>query len=81
MSKDELYQALKTGLVDITFTKKDGTERTITGTLVEDYLPPKNPDAKKVNRSEDMISVWSTKDGGWRGFSFDQIKSWTPVAF
>jgi hypothetical protein len=75
--RNAFYEALKQGVVNITFTKKDGTVRTIRGTLQESFLPPKNPDAKKVERNEDMISVWSVDDKGWRGFNINQLQDWS----
>lgn len=78
-SKNELISALKSGIVNISIIKKDGSPRVITGTLVESFLPEKETKQKMVNRPEDMVSVWSIPDEGWRGFHIDQVTSWDRV--
>ena len=72
-SQEEIIAHLKTGVIEITFVKADGTERRMPSTLNPDLLPPRKEGAKKVSRPDDMISVWSTEDKGWRGFRYDQI--------
>ena len=37
--KEEILEDLHKGVCKVTFTKKDGTERVMKCTLVEDYLP------------------------------------------
>lgn len=77
MDAAELRQSLRNGIVSVTFTKKDGSSRTLNATLNEALLPPKKPDNGKPKRQypEDYFNVWSVDDRDWRSFSFDQVTS------
>jgi hypothetical protein len=79
--REEIVKMLKRSAVDITFTKVDGTLRTIRGTLNPKHMPPqmKNEDieAAETHRKENpsVIPVWSINDLGWRSFRLDSILS------
>ena len=69
---------LKSEIVTITFTKKDGTERVMKATLKEEFLPSDTEgsaanDTRK--HSEDALAVWDTEVQGWRAFRWDSLKS------
>lgn len=72
---DVLYAALRTGVVDITFVKMDGSSRTLAATLNEDLLPPRDPNKEASNRSkpDGLVTVWSVEDKDWRSFHYDRI--------
>lgn len=77
---DELYTALKTELVEILFTKSDGSSRVMVATLQESYLPERSETTttnKKVNQN--VTAVWSVEDKGWRAFKNDSLISWKVV--
>jgi len=77
MIKKEIEHYLRSGLCQITFTKKDGTERTITGTLNNDLIPsdkvPKNTD-RSVN--EEVQPVYEVDLDSWRSFRWDSVISY-----
>jgi len=59
----------------ITFTKADGTERKMRGTLIESHIPSdKTP--KGVDRAwpENVQRVFDRDVGEWRSFRWDSIK-------
>jgi hypothetical protein len=66
----------------ITFTKKDGTERTMRPTLIESRIPldkqPKTSvgveEATNSQTSGSAIRVFDTEVQEWRSFRWDSIK-------
>lgn len=69
-----LKNVLETDVVEVTFTKKDGSERIMKCTLKEDVLPVvQNKEAKE--KSQEAIAVWDVESEGWRSFRWDSIKS------
>ena len=58
--------------VEIVFTKKDGTERTMKCTLMEDYLPETVGSEK--TKSDEVLAVYDLEKEGWRSFRWDSIK-------
>lgn len=71
-----LSSVLKSNVVTVTFTKKDGTDRVMKCTLNPDILPPatlvENKKERKVNDS--VMSVYDTEVQGWRSFTIKSIK-------
>lgn len=63
---------LKDSIVEITFTKKDGTERIMKCTLQEKYLPETVGSERKKN--EDALAVFDLDMNDWRSFRWDSIK-------
>ena len=71
--KDWLKGLLRETTVDITFTKKDGSERVKTCTLQEQYIPEIVGDVRK--KSEDSLAVFDLEKEDWRAFRWDSVKS------
>jgi len=77
--KTELMEWLKSSAVEITFTKIDGSQRTMKCTLNPNYLPPQmhkeDIDASEDYRQKnpDICAVWSIDDKGWRSFRYDSV--------
>ena len=73
-----LVGMLQVSPVEVTFTKKDGSERVMKCTtkdelipqVVEESLTPKRE--KKTN--EEVMSVYDLEAAGWRSFRWDSIK-------
>lgn len=76
MTRDELVERLKNGRANITFTKKDGTERVINCTLDRTIAIPheRKTDRVKVIRDE-ILPVWDIDLAAWRSITIDNIKS------
>ena len=69
-----LKSVLETDVVEVTFTKKDGSERILKCTLKEDVLPEvQNKETKE--KSQEALAVWDVESEGWRSFRWDSIKS------
>lgn len=73
----ELKNILHKNIVTVTFEKLDGSERVMTCTLQEDFIPqdmkPKGTVARTVNY--DVISAYDIKSQGWRSFRLDKVKN------
>ena len=64
---------LEQSVVEITFTKKDGTERVMNCTLLEDYLPETTGAGRSAG--SDALAVFDVDADGWRSFRWDSIKT------
>ena len=64
---------LEQSVVEVTFTKKDGTERVMNCTLLEDYLPETTGAGRSA--SSDALAVFDVDADGWRSFRWDSIKA------
>ena len=71
-----LKGVLKTEIVTVTFTKKDGTERVMNCTLNPDIVPKVEvkEDAKPRKVSETTMRVFDTDIKEWRSFTTKSIK-------
>jgi len=72
-----LKGALKTNIVDVTFTKKDGTERLMKCTLDPEILPKIEikEDATPRKESTTSIRVFDTEKNEWRSFTIKSVKN------
>jgi len=75
--KDEIISYLQSGLCEVTFTKKDGTERKIVGTLMHDLIPAdKLPKGTDRVHSTDVQPVYEVDLDQWRSFRWDSVVSY-----
>jgi hypothetical protein len=72
-SRKWLTNLLKEYVIEVTFTKKDGTERVMNCTLLEDYLPETTGVGNAA--SLDALAVYDVDKEDWRSFRWDSIKS------
>lgn len=83
MKREWFESLLKNEIVTITFTKKDGTERSMQCTLKPDLLPvtevieSTGEDKPKRAKSETSVAVFDLDVNGWRAFSIDSVKTIT----
>jgi hypothetical protein len=79
-ANDQIKQGLKVGPHFVTFTKVDGTVRTMKCTLNEKYIPQSEP--KKTDRvkkeNDQVLAVWDLENSGWRSFRYDSITKIEP---
>jgi hypothetical protein len=74
-----LTSHLKFGPVEVTFTKKDGTERTMKCTLKEDLMLPYEKKTDRVKEeNKETLAVYDLEKESWRSFRLDSI---TKVSF
>jgi hypothetical protein len=72
-SRKWLTNLLNEYVIEVTFTKKDGTERVMNCTLLEDYLPETTGAGRAA--SLDAVSVYDVDKDDWRSFRWDSIKA------
>lgn len=78
MNKQKFIEALKDGVVSVTFNKVSGSVRTMNVTLNEDVLPEREETLKPSRaQNNDVCNVWSVNDNGWRSFRWDSVIEWT----
>lgn len=74
--KEQMEELLRNGVVQVTFTKKDGSTRVLKGTKNMDLVPEdKHPkgDVKK-SEAQDLITVYDIENDGWRSFHINLIQ-------
>lgn len=74
-AKLKLKERLQSGVVQVTFTKKDGSNRVMLATLNEDLIPgDKKPKGTgKTVDNGNTFAVYDTEADGWRSFNFDTV--------
>jgi hypothetical protein len=80
MTRQEIIDKLKTGVFDVTFTKVDGTQRTITCTLSDKYVPAANKAnpvtlTKVRELNEEVVVVYCPNKKEWRSFRVANVQS------
>lgn len=72
--KQWLTEELRTKILTVVFTKKDGTERVMKCTLKSDLVVPyeQKTERKKV-QNEEIVSVWDIEKNAWRSFNITTI--------
>jgi hypothetical protein len=74
-TRDNLIGIMKDEVVELTFIKKDGTERVMYCTLKEDLLPvtEAKEETKERKVNEDVLAVYDVDAEGWRSFRWDSL--------
>jgi hypothetical protein len=83
LDRDNIIALLRNSVCKVIFTKADGTERTLYGTLNEQYLPTrKDEDTEKPRRSRpsNNIVAWDVENKNWRSFNLDTVTVFTTHA-
>jgi hypothetical protein len=74
---------LQTGIANVTFVKKDGTERVLRCTLSPTELPEQTDLEKAFKQQKtpnpDVLAVWDLENLGWRSFRYDSILGFSIV--
>ena len=82
MTEDEklnLTNLLHCSNIEVTFTKKDGTERVMRCTLQPQYLPESIEKEGIKVKNDYVTSVWDLDNAGWRSFRNDLVKEFKIV--
>lgn len=76
LTRNDALDALHNFIMEVVFTKKDGTERLMICTLSKEYLPETYvASGKKIN--PEVISVFDLENSAWRSFRLDSVKVFT----
>jgi hypothetical protein len=73
INRNDVYEFLVDNIIEVTFTKVDGTERKMNCTLNYDYIPEdKKPQnlykGEKIMENLDILKVFDTDKQDWRSF-------------
>jgi hypothetical protein len=75
-ARNWLKGLLKSEVVTLTFTKKDGTERKMVSTLSESRIPKSENTKESTGTrkySDEAQPVYDVKAEGWRSFRWDSL--------
>ena len=73
-NREWLVDNLFEGVVEVTFTKKDGTERIMKCTLAEQKIPDEHaPKGVERAKSDEAVAVFDLENNGWRSFRWDSL--------
>ena len=72
IGREWLISLLEQSPVEVVFTKKDGTERTMKCTLMEKFLPETVGSDRP--RNDETLAVYDLEKDGWRSFRWDSVK-------
>lgn len=75
--KAELKELFKLSVITFKFLKADGTEREMTGTLSEYFLPDEEigPNKPKRKENDEVLAVWDIDKEAFRSFRIDSVTS------
>lgn len=77
--RESVFQKLRTDIVNVCFTKADGSERKMLCTLVESKIPedkrPKNAETQSGSTAGSSVRVFDTEKQEWRSFRFESVIS------
>ncbi len=71
----DIEALLKAGVATVVFTKSDGTERTLRGTLNEAMIPSNKRTSSGVTHTTETQNVFDMDAGDWRSFRYDSVKA------
>ena len=76
LTKEQIVEALKANICEVTFTKVNGETRTMPCTLKEDIVPAyerKTPVKEATVKESATLSVWCVDKAAWRSFRVDSV--------
>jgi hypothetical protein len=76
LTKEQIIEALKHSVCEVTFTKVNGEVRTMPCTLKEDVVPVyerKTPVKEASTKESVTLSVWCVDKAAWRSFRVDSV--------
>lgn len=71
----DIREALREGVIDFWYTKKDGSRRNASGTTSMDVIREMDgyePMGVKENQDENLVNYFDTERGDWRSFRADK---------
>jgi hypothetical protein len=80
IEQDSVKAALINGVIEVAFTKANGTLRKMNATLSESVVPKANKEdplsTKAVRKvSPEVCVIWDVDAKGWRSFRWDRLQT------
>jgi hypothetical protein len=69
-----IRQLLESAIIQVTFIKKDGTERVMKCSNHAKFMPAVDRNSKKQSSAE-AVTVWDIEADDWRSFRYDRVRS------
>lgn len=73
MNREELVSKLQKGVVTVTFTKVDGSERIMKATLMPEFLPKVSGTTSTRRKNKEVLPVWDIEKAAWRSFKLANV--------
>ena len=73
--REDLVDRLKQSVVNVVFTKADGSERTMNCTLKLENIPEDQHPKSTIKSESDQIHVFDIDIQEWRSFNFSSVKT------
>lgn len=75
MNKPDIIQQLKEGVIEVKFTKADGSQRVMSATLNDQYVNyDDSASSTKDKKADTAQPVWDINASGWRSFRWDSLQ-------
>jgi phage-related protein len=75
MNKPDIIQQLKEGVIEVKFTKADGSQRVMSATLNDQYVTyDDSASSTKGKKADTAQPVWDINASGWRSFRWDSLQ-------
>lgn len=81
-TKQELKEVFSKNIVNLTFKKVDGSERTMKCTLDPMFIPGRDnitSSKKKKTENENVLPVWNIDEQAFRSFRVDSLISYETI--
>jgi hypothetical protein len=80
--RDALKTLVSENHLEVTFVKRDGTERTMLCTTDSSSIPEERRPIgeSKVKENTDILRVYDLENDGWRSFRVDSVMSFNVAA-
>lgn len=75
ITREALIDQLKQSVVNVVFTKADGSERTMNCTLKLENIPEDQHPKGAIKSESDQIRVFDIDIQEWRSFNFSSVKT------
>lgn len=76
MTIEQMRELLRTNVVEVHFTKADGSTRVMLASTNPMYIPDYDPEAEPNNPwSDEVLRVMDTELGEWRSFRLDSVQN------
>lgn len=77
ITKKQIVDKLKNGIVNVLFLKANGEEREMKATLLEEHLPTFEGDKVDVDaikkKNDEVVVCWDMDKQAWRSFRVDSV--------
>ena len=73
--RDELITILGASICKVYFTKKNGEEKIMKCTLLNNIIPEENKSKNVKKSNPEVLPVWDIDKSAWRSFRVDSVKN------